>query len=490
MYSVWEKVEMSQSISHPLPYELRIRAERLTGEDFSKVTYEISDVPHQQGTFGYTDGERMYLSPHVFSLPYNDIIEIFGHELTRIMQHRARDVQGSFHADMIDVEYIEIVMEHEAHKSGNAFANGSLSAFHEITPKFMNSNPIQTYVILGEKWLSSVNELSDSAILLLGFIRQGNDWFNWALKQQTHRYSFSDEYQLVDSVQYGLHGNNLISILPSELIVNPARLLHISLVDMKLLAKEATSQEDNKIVDLSVSKMLVTNGLRVKSDLIVGVEFLKQVGVADAVIFQAMSLNDLIDLFDMVNDATTSSSLDTSIQKEAAGFALDKAKFALEFFDLYRFYISLADKLGNQVGTPEKRSALAAQYLEEITIVLFETGLCPIVEQDHSPAVLRSLIQNRVDGGQDIGFNSLSRGVSQVMQGTQLGKLGKNLVVADTTKQYLSDAQNFIKLNEAGVACLSQDGLSNTYTINSKTATAVLEVNQQGLLTLEKYQIT
>lgn len=482
------KVVMSKSTLQPLPYDLRIRAERLSGQDLSDITFEVNHKPYQLGTLGYTNGDHICLSPGAFNLPHNKLIEILGHELTHIMQHRAGRLRGELRTGKEDVDYYGSIMEHEAHESGKAFANGSSYAFGKITPKFRNSAPIQTYVLLAGKLLSSVNELSDSATTLLGFIKHGNDWFDWALKQQNHGYSFLNEPQLVEGVQYGLHGNNLISISPCELIVNPAKLLKLSTSDINLLARETSPEQDNKVVDLSVSKMLAANGLRVKSDLVVGTEFLDQVGVADAAIFQMMSLNDLISLFNMVNDATTSSSLDTSIQKEAAQFALGNAQSALEFIDLYEFYISLADKLGSQSGTPEKRSVLAEQYLEDIMTVLYDANLSLIVEQNISVKELRSLIQNWVDGGQNIGFNNLSRGASQVMKGTSIGKPGRSQIVSDVTKKYLSDVQNFIKSNEAASVILSQDGLVNTYTISTKTGTAALDINQQGYLTLAKYQ--
>jgi len=478
----------NRSNTHRLFDAMRRRAERFFGADLSSCSISISTMPQRLGTPAFAIDEHVFVSASLIGQSYTMLKEVLGHELVHVLQYQAGRDTGSLVKTRGDIRHYDLALEQQAYILGQCFASGIGRCKEQILPKFGNSSPIQTYITLAGQTVRAIDSLSQSAVTVLGFIKNGNEWFDWALKQGDQHYSFVNESQLIEGIQYGLHGNNLLFIPKPGLIVNPSRLLELSADDIKLLSNEITPQGDNTVADLNTSKMLANNQLRVKSDLDVGTEFLEQVKVAQSTIFQAMSLNDLIMLFDMVNEASSSVSLNTASQKEAAAYAVANAQSADEFIDLYEFYITLLGRLNNSPGNATKRSLLADQYLSEIGETLYGVTDAPIIGQGLQATELRSRIQNWVDSGKRVGFRSLTHGACQVMKETTIGKPGVSLNVNDAVADYLDAAQSFIKSNVATTVGLSQDGLMTDYKISNTSGSAALNINYMGILTLAEYQ--
>ena len=473
-----------------LPIDIRTRAERISGVDLSDVVVQISDKAFSNFGLAATCKTHICISSSLQNLPHNFQVEVLGHEIAHVIQYKKGLMGEAASMGRQEILSHELRMEGEAWIAGKRFSEGSEYAFESLSRKFSNSLPYQQYLLIDGKLISTLSELSEKSQTILQMIESGSKWFEWTAKQEDQGYTFSSESEFLEGVQSGLHGSSLMLISKPDLLVNPVRLLGLSIEELTLLKAKQESEKSNKVESLQVHKILSGNGLRIKSELAIGFDFLKQIGVSDATILQAMSLGDLVDLFDMVDESSSSSSLNSSIQKEGAKFALAIAQNPGEFIDLYKFYITVGDKLGTTATKPAKRKVLAEQYVQDIVECLFDAGLSPIVEPGISPIELRAAIQNWIDGGRYVGFRSVSRGALQVMKNSRLCEPGQTLNTRNVVEEYLTRSQNFLKSYEASPMKLTQDGLVGVYQLNEKEASATLEVTQQGYLTLARYDVT
>ena len=471
-----------------LPYEIRERAERTAKEDLSNVEVAWCVFPSYVSAYGYTRGNCIYLSQEVLRLPHNERVEIFGHEIAHTLQCGQKVAADSTCRNSVVSSAVNLGLEVEAVNAGRLFANGGSQPFSSVSRRVCGQGEVQCYLVLNGVALSSVEELSDQARIVAGMIKKGVEWFDWAVTQQRHGFSYSNEPELLEGIQLGLHGSCLMRVADPGLLISPAKLMELTVDDLTLLVNTGTTKKKNKVANLQMSKMLGENQIRISSDLAIGTDFLEQMGVADNELFQVMSLNDLIELFDLVNSASSSGSLDSAIQKEATRFAVAGAQNPGEFADLYRFYLALEEKLPKKTTKAAKRVVLAEQLYEEISESLYSACLSPRVTTDLSGVELRSIIQNWIDGGKHVGFANLPRGAAQVMKGSAIGEPAKTVNISDATDQYMEEVQEFIKTNEADSLSLSQDGAFCRYYLESGNSTAALEVDKQGYLTLLDFQ--
>jgi hypothetical protein len=314
-----------------------------------------------------------------------------------------------------------------------------------------------------------------------------SSWLSWAISNRGVNYHYADESQLVVGTQSGLHGSELILLRGLGLLLHPNKLLEMQGDDLKVVAAAENEADANSVTQTRAQKILAKYQLRSQTDLAIGTEFLTQAGVADAPVFQAMTLSDRIALFNLVDGASSENSLNPMIQKEAAAYAVLHAQNTNEFVDYYQFYVSSADDTAPAAKGAAARGRKAEARLESLQTLLYGLLFCPAVQGTPTAQQMNVIVQNWLGTGNGLGFSRLSLALTQVEQYANLnGATGET--ASSMIEQYLRRAQSYILQLPATSITLTQDGLDHYYAYDSKTASAQICLDASGNVTLATYR--
>lgn len=471
----------------PLPVGLRRRAELFYGADLSAVRLHavagLSDLP----ALAVTRGDNICLTFDALTLPTSSLLELTGHEIAHVVQQRQgriRALRGSLAAVLDD----DPTLESEASDAGRRFAAGAgVSGFGATTRRHVRRSGVQCAVAVGGRAIGSADELSEKSRKVLALIPSASRWLTWAMNHPSDVYGFSDEPSLVEAVHSGLHGGGLVLLRAPALQVSIQRLLELRLEDLSLLEALERRRGDLKRVDVRTKRMLAVNNLWTQTDLAVGRDF---VGEDLDPVFQSLSLGDQVQLFNLVEGASTDVALDPRIQEEATSFALERAIDPAEFVDFYQLYVTVADALGGARGTVNKRRTLPGRLVSALEPHIYGLLKCPFVAHDLTPATMMEVARAWQASGNPLGFSRISRGLRELVEHGGADALEPD-AAPQIVARYVDGVAELLRTGEPVDSELSQDGSTRVLRVEDAASHGnLVHARHRATLTVERFRRT
>lgn len=471
----------------PLPTGLRRRAERFYGVDLSAVRLHavagLSDAP----ALAVTRGDDICMTLGALALPSPSLLELTGHELAHVVQQRQgriRRFRGMLGAVVVD----DPTLESEAADAGRRFAAGVGVSGFGGTMRLRAPRPgIQCAVAIGGREIGSTDELSEKSRKILSLIPSASNWLTWAMSHPSDVYGFSDESSLVEAVHSGLHGGGLVLLRAPALQVSVQRLLELRLEDLSLLEALEHRRADLKRVDVRTKRMLAANNLWTQTDLAVGRDF---VGDDLDPVFQSLDLGDLVQLFNLVEGASTEAALDPGIQEEATSFAIERAIDPAEFVDLYQLYVAVAEALGGARGAATRRKSLPGRLVTALEPHIYGLLKCPFVAHELTPAAMLETARQWQANGNHLGFSRISRGLREVVEYGSTEALEPD-EAAQTVARYVDGVAELLRTGEPVDSELSQDGSTRVLRLEGASSHGELvHARHQATLTVDRFRRT
>ncbi len=216
--------------------------------------------------------------------------------------------------------------------------------------------------------------------------------------------------------------------------------------------------------------------------------FLQELGIASAPVFQALDFNDRIAVYELAAVALGQDGDNPAqLRQEAAAFAVQQARTVPEFCDYYQVYLAHAKKMNALGGTAAIREQLASDVVQTILPLAFGAMDCPqLPNRLPSPTEVEQCLRDWLARGHKLGFASLSQAVLQMVTQTiftnETGAEARRLF-----ELYLSTAQAFLGGNRLKEGRLGQDGSSLIFTLHNGKQQAQVHVSADRLLSLRKF---
>ena len=480
-----------------LPKDILFRAQKFYGADFSKVTWRIDESPRTLNTCALAQKNEIVITADVLAKSKLEYTQILIHELAHVLQQQPqpKTVKPNKRHSNFDgsIEQSEHALEIEAQLATQNFIEGYKQLPFKLTPRnLMRCNP-QTYVEIGGVPLSSENEISQKHKIVMGLIKGGYEWLRWAIQLQNQTFNFNNEIHMLDAMQIGLHGTELVLMDPLDLLAIPGRISELDENEIKLLIN--CNPQDTNIFNLKskIGQVLVENNLYPKLYFDSGIDFLKQIGIAEEGIFQAMNIRQLSALYELDKFCSSNTYLTLPKRKEASEFALSHSSSPEEFIDLFRFYIWFLGKLNKKINfNNDQRLQLAQSLLQQFSDAIYPYQNCLEVSAKPSEQELKDLLQSYILSDGKLGFTRLSLAASETMRECSdsiIETIGEGFT---TASEFFNDAQSFISRCQYEFSIPSQDGMTWRYGAATPTEAATIELDANGYITLGSYhqQIT
>lgn len=463
--------------------EFRGEAERFFQMKLPRVGVRLDREPASVGAAAFARGCCVYLRPELLKLPDRQLRNVLIHELTHVIQQG----QGRVRADsMRNGRPVndDPVLEYEALDMARRFSRGEPCQVLESGVSGKYRPVIQKAVNVGEKPLSRVKDLSESAFTILQFIKGGINWLDWAISESPAEFQFQNEYQLIAGIQTGIHGKCLLLLENLGLLVSPLKLFALNAEDLKTVSEFENSFKKAKIgIPPNIKKILQNYSLYVQEDIAKGAEFLESLDLNSRSLFQSLTQSDQIGLSNLDFTLTTGGN-DSKTPSEAASFAMEYGATPEDFVNYYQLYLALIAQLSNMCDSAGARMCKAQRCLEQMNPMLYGMLRSPKVDRVVSAEDLLLIIKNWLSGESMVGYPSISFGALQV--GSR-AKWIPNSSIRESVSDFISEINDFIQKYEATSVLMSQNGLIHTYVIDSKEARAELVMDSDGLVTMGSY---
>ena len=465
----------------PLPAELRRRAEHFFGSDMSGVRLSVSPEPALYGAKAFARGSEIHLLPSYSDFSRKENLAVLGHELTHVLQQRRGQLPTAVRPRQ---HFWDAALEQQADLLGNRFAEGVSpgQVFPPAAATALDTRATQCTVMLGMRELKKLDQMTETARLILSLIEGGITWLHWAMTDSEVLYKFADENQLIEVVQMGPHGTPMLLIKPLKVLVNPLKLTTYSVSDLKKLVRLGQGQFEEGEEENLASLLWEEFGL-INQDALNDTILMNLPTVWGAPVFQAPDLQARMAIWHADNPPDNS----MSFREEAAEFAVLAAQSPFEFADYYQYYINLVSRGGKRRGTKSQRFEWAGDIANALSPILDNSLRSPVLPTIPDPANLRQDLRQWYSQGFTLGFARKSHGYAQLATNTNLGSK-RCINLYGLAKTYQEEARDFLLTYEADQIELSQDGQSRTYTYNEGNQSAVLTLDGLGGLTLTSFQ--
>lgn len=342
-------------------------------------------------------------------------------------------------------------------------------------------------VIVAGKLIENSGSLSELARQTLTYIDGGTQWLAWAMRNPMASYQLADETSLLAEVQLGLHGSPMTLLPRTGLSVSPVKLMTLGGADLRTLGLMETG-DTSAAVAQQTQRILHDNHLLTAQQLGAAGDFLRELQVRAAPVFQALDFNDRVALCELaVPPPGHDSATPGSLRQEAAAYAVEQARTVPEFCDYYQVYLAHATKLGALDSTAAARGQLVDQAVQTLLPLAFGALDCPqLPDRLPAPAEVERSLHNLLARGYKIGFSRLSQAVLQMVTQTVFTR-ESGADAARLFDLYLGAAAAFLAGNRLMQARLEQDGSALTFTLRSENQQARLHVNAQRLLSLRMF---
>ncbi|KJV09188.1 hypothetical protein VZ95_13030 [Elstera litoralis] len=336
-------------------------------------------------------------------------------------------------------------------------------------------------VMVANRLVQNQAALSDIGRLALAFIDGGPEWLSWAISTPTAQYAFADETTLLAQVQQGLHTSRFAFLPTLQAMISPVKLISLGVADLRTLGR-AESGDTSAPIQAQIKRIFTDHHLLSGSDFAQGTAFLQTLGVNQAGLFQFLTFEDQLALYQLAAQPSTQTAIPGT---EAAQFAVSQARTVLEFADYYQFYLRYCSRMPT-ASTAQQRGTQATSALMVLLPLLFSALDAPQVPGLVSPAEVANAISVWVRNGRQVGFSRLSEAAAQIAQNTvfqlETGDAARALV-----QSYIAGAQALIVAQPVRQGILGQDGASCLFPIRSGDQQATLMLGGTGLITLRSY---
>lgn len=465
---------------------IKNKAERFFGLDFGKVAVGIGDRPSQLGARACAHGDDLYFQPECadFSRPEN--LALLGHELTHIAQQRQGRVRAqSTLAGMAFTD--DPALEAEAWRLGWRFANGQTCDVDFSNAHGQCEPLLQRAVIVGTAPIEGMSSLEPGPATVLQLIEGGPDWVNWAAEDMNVRYQFENQLLMTQAVQIGLHGVPLLLLNKLALYVSPLKLLTLDQKDFKAITDFELGIGNQRGAKMFAVNAMRANNLLPQGDLEQVDAYLQSWKMTGQPVFQALGLMDKIALYNLGQWVDGQDDPNPQTQRAAANFAVGLAQSPMAFVDYFQYYLNLAGKQGwNEDSDPQTNSQLATSLIQQMMPVLRHVLRSAVLNYRPDTGTLQEFIQNWQDMGLPLGFQRFSAAVNQVVCNTVAGDPDQPQI-GPAIESYIQAAQAFIRNYQADEMVLSQTGAITSYSLEQDDASAILNWNQAGTVTLESF---
>ena len=460
---------------YPLSGDLKARAEYCFQLPMDGVTLILGDQPARRRTLAFARGTQVWLDPKVMSMPQLERDLIIGHELA----HVAQFMEGRIKAEDGQNHVCDPASEAEAHDLGRCFARGGRRPFGP-GPLIGHATPAtQNLIFLGDQQLTSTDQLPLNIRLIIDLISGGTAWLQWAVTTKEINLPFPDSDDMVVEIQKGLHGTPIMLINELALMTHPMVLLFMDQCQITAVSAYVKTLKSgsatNAVVDLEMERALEAFQLLRQSDLVSVDDFLKQVELDQAPLFQKFDLQDRLVLYYGISNPISPLALDPKFQKEAASFAIRYSATASAFADFYRYYMFML--LNNSGETAVMRARRA-----DMQMVRLERALANFLQCPDAPAMLDAA-QMRVfmegAGPMMPGFARMSRGVMALSKIPVLWQMSDE-ELAEAVPQYFTQAHELITTHTASRPVPLQSGIGLLYPIQGKAGRATLSLETEG----------
>lgn len=480
---------MSSTRPRPLPDGLRRRAERLLDTDLSDVRVHVGPAPAALGALAFTRGRAIHVVPEVLARPLRAQAWLLGHELAHVAQQAAGRVEPTDRVAGVPCSHDTA---HEADADAFAaclLADGRWSPARAGRARSARA-VVQRAVRLGDAQLEAGDDvpLDEREQHVLDLVEGGREWLAWALGgPQT--FSFADHEGLLEGVQVGLHGRPFMLLPRTRLEVSPLKLLELSTAELAALVRyeRRTGAPPSRA---RIGEILARHRLRSQDALELGRRHIDSVGLGAAPLFHNLSLEDAIELFELVDALSGAIETAHANQREAAVFAAGLAGSPREFVDYHRFYMAYLEKVVRlregdvPQGPAARRSDEARALVQALTPCVWDLLKCPWFDSPPLPEALPATLRH-FTAGKPLGFGRVSSAVYQTF--AQAEPDGTEPDPAALVESYRREITFFLHEAEAASASLSQDGLSRSFVVESPAARSRLELGPGGLLALERF---
>ncbi len=330
--------------------------------------------------------------------------------------------------------------------------------------------------------VSHRDSLTQLCHLTLSLIAGGVRWLDWTIDNPAVRHEFPDETELVVQVQQQLHASDLTLLPRLQLMISPIKLMTLGVADLRTMAKAETGNGD-AVIDAMVSRVLASHGLVTRDALAAGGNFLVELGVASAPLFQAPDVSDSLAIHELIRTPQQQGESQPSLKKEAASFAVSQASTPREFCDYYLMYLDLAATLPD--FPPEERRRRAQNVVETLSPLVLCVLDHPQLNGLAGPGEVMSAVREWHGRGKLVGFDGLSRAVQQVVRHStfreETGAEARHIV-----RRYLDEAQTFLAASRRCAIRMGQDATC-FFRVESDTEYAEMKLESSGVLSLREF---
>ncbi|MHB8285714.1 MAG: hypothetical protein ACYDD1_13680 [Caulobacteraceae bacterium] len=339
---------------------------------------------------------------------------------------------------------------------------------------------------VANRLIQGLSGLSEHGRLALAFIDGGVEWVQWAVNDPAARYALADESALLAAIQEGLHDTPYTLLPHLGLMISPVKLLTLTLADLTTLAK-AEGGDTTAAVTALTPKIFTDHKITTQAELAAGQANLADLGVADAAVFQALSLPDRVALAGLLRLPDLPTAAGTAVQKEAAAFGVAQARSPMAFVDFYLTYLYMTGKSGAPSATVDQRLASANTAMTTLQPLLLGALDCPKVDGLVAPSVVAAAVKDWLMMGRQVGFSRVSQGVLQIVKHStytqETGDDARRLVAT-----YLMGAQALLASTAPSGGFMGQDGASSILPLETADHQAELHLGPAGDITLSGYR--
>jgi hypothetical protein len=199
-----------------------------------------------------------------------------------------------------------------------------------------------------------------------------------------------------------------------------------------------------------------------------------------------MTLEDLSDIYYLVQRSQSPMMMNPILQQSAAAFAAELATSPVEFVELYRLYYQAAAKANVLDQNMTTMNTVAKAAWTTLAPLLFSALDCPAAAGILPPERVYRAVRVWIENGKLLGFNRMTNAVSEVVaNSTYTNQTGA--AAAEIVNSYLRETQAFFAANAPSSAFLTQDGLACSYPVSSDTHEGELYVTVEGQITVASY---
>lgn len=342
-------------------------------------------------------------------------------------------------------------------------------------------------ISIGQRIITEAGQLSRQAAQCLALIDGGTQWLDWAVKSGSCHFGASDETELAQSVQVGLHGTPFCLLQNARALIGPAKLMSLSQEDLAVLfnAEAQDAAMDLPLTD-QVSAALSRNNIISAQDLASLRAWLQQIGVSDSPLFQFMGVMDAACLVRLMRTSltTTTDSIKTPPRANqsllaAAAYSIAQARTPLEFADYLQFYQALDSQ-----GKAAQAKDIQLSVLEQVHGLL--DG--PQMDKLPSPGSLPGILQDWFSRNRRLGFPRASLAPLRMVQRESYTGTTPDEAKAALWRFITSARVMLCSSNLAVQSTLEQDGSSCSYQLSLGKQMATLYVDDRGVISLDDYQ--